>query len=84
MLILALLGLWILAIVSRPLESKKLAVIMAMCVTLVILVNVPLAQDFFKLASPSTEMLWAAGLSTVGGVLGLEILARVHGSAFPR
>lgn len=83
-LILALLGLWILAIVSRPLESKKLAVILAMCVTLVILVNVPLAQDFFKLTFPSTEMLWAAGLSTVGGVLGLEILARVHGNAFPR
>ena len=50
----------------------------------VILVNVPLVQDFFKLAIPSTAMMWAAGLSTVGGVLGLEFLARVHGRVFPR
>ena len=80
----ALLGLWILAIASRPLESRKLAVVMAMCAILVILLNVPLVQDFFKLAIPSTAMMWAAGLSTVGGVLGLEFLAWVHGRVFPR
>jgi cation-transporting ATPase E len=83
-LTLALLGLWILAIASRPLMSKKLAVVMAMCAILVILVNVPLVQEFFKLAIPSPAMMWAAGLSTVGGGLGLEFLARVHGRVFPR
>ncbi|HSN35868.1 MAG TPA: HAD-IC family P-type ATPase, partial [Arthrobacter sp.] len=83
-LTLALLGLWILAIVSRPLDPKKVAVVMAMGASLAILLNLPLVQDFFQLALPPAEMLWAAGLSVVAAGLALELLFRVHAKAFPR
>ena len=34
-----MIGLWILTVVSRPLDAKKLAVVLAMCASLVILLN---------------------------------------------
>ncbi|MDR7085141.1 cation-transporting ATPase E [Arthrobacter ginsengisoli] len=83
-LTLALLGLWILSVVSRPLDAKKLAVLIAMCTALLVLLNLPLAQEFLKLTLPPADMLWAAGAAVVGGGLVLEVLAWVHGRKFPR
>lgn len=83
-LTLSVIGLWILSVVSRPLDAKKLAVLLAMCASLVILLNLPLAQDFFHLAFPPPDMLWAAGIAAVGGGLAVELLALFHGRKFPR
>lgn len=83
-LTLSVIGLWILSVVSRPLDAKKLAVLLAMCASLVILLNLPLAQDFFHLALPPPDMLWAAGIAAVGGGLAIELLALFHGRKFPR
>ena len=50
---------------------------------LVLLLNVPLAQDFFHLALPPADMLWAAVIAAVGGGLAVELLAWIDGRRFP-
>ena len=83
-LTLSVLGLWILTVVSRPLDAKKLAVVLAMCASLVILLNLPLAQEFFHLAWPPADLLRAALVAAFGGGLAIELLAWMHGRRFPR
>jgi cation-transporting ATPase E len=83
-LTLSVTGLWILTVVSRPLDAKKLAVVLAMCASFVILLNLPLAQEFFHLAWPPADLLRAALVAAVGGGLALELLAWIHGRKFPR
>ncbi|HEX9088357.1 MAG TPA: HAD-IC family P-type ATPase [Arthrobacter sp.] len=81
---LSVIGLWILSVVSRPLDARKLAVLLAMCTSLLILLNLPLAQDFFHLALPPADMLWAAVTAAAGGGLAIELLAVLHRRRFPR
>ena len=69
---------------SRPLDAKKLAVVLAMCASLLILIDLPLVQDFFHLVWPPADLLWAAGAAALGGGLAIELLAWIHGSKFPR
>ncbi|AOT05346.1 HAD-IC family P-type ATPase [Arthrobacter sp. U41] len=83
-LTLAGIGLWILMVVARPLDAKKSAVVLAMCAALLILVNLPPAQEFFHLALPPADMLRAAAAAAVGGGLAIELLAWIHGRKFPR
>lgn len=83
-LTLSVIGLWILAVVSRPLDAKKLAVVLAMCTSLLLLLNLPLAQDFFHLVWPPPDLLRAAGAAALGGGLAIELLAWIHGRKFPR
>ncbi|HEX9228902.1 MAG TPA: HAD-IC family P-type ATPase [Arthrobacter sp.] len=83
-LTLSVLGLWILAVVARPLDVKKVAVVLGMCAMLLILITLPLVQDFFHLARPPADMLRAAGSAALGGGLAIEILAWIHGRLFPR
>ncbi|WP_235500142.1 HAD-IC family P-type ATPase [Arthrobacter sp. Leaf69] len=83
-LTLSVLGLWILAVVSRPLDVKKVAVVLAMCAMLLILITQPLVQDFFHLARPPADLLRAAGAAALGGGLAVELLAWIHGRMFPR
>ena len=82
-LTLSVIGLWILAVVSRPLNAKKLAVVLTMFASLLILLNLPPAQDFFHLAWPPADLLRAAGAAAVCGGLAIELLARIHGRKFP-
>ena len=57
-LTLSLVGLWILSAVSRPLNAGRLAVLVAMCASLLILLNLPLAQEFFLLRGHQTGCCW--------------------------
>ncbi|WP_244208518.1 HAD-IC family P-type ATPase [Arthrobacter oryzae] len=82
-LTLSMVGLWILSAVSRPLNAGRLAVLVAMSASLLVLLNLPLAQEFFLLSRPPSGLLIAALACGVGGGLGVEVLARVHGRVFP-
>ena len=82
-LTLSMVGLWILSAVSRPLNAGRLAVVVAMSVSLVFLLNLPLAQEFFLLSRPPAGLLLAAVACGAGGGLGVEILTRAHARAFP-
>jgi cation-transporting ATPase E len=82
-LTLSMVGLWILSAVSRPLNAGRLAVVVGMSASLVVLLNVPLVQEFFVLSRPPAAVLLLAVGCGVGGGLGVEILVRVHARAFP-
>ncbi|WP_261382557.1 HAD-IC family P-type ATPase [Arthrobacter sp. UKPF54-2] len=83
-LTLSVIGLWILAVVSRPLNVGRVGVLAAMCAALVILLNLPLAQEFFILSWPPTGLLLAALAAGIAGGLAIELLAWLHGRKFPR
>lgn len=83
-LTLSIVGLWILAAVSRPLNAGRVGVLAAMCAALVILLNLPLAQEFFLLSWPPADLLLTAVAVAAGGGLAVELLARLHGRKFPR
>ncbi|WP_346960962.1 HAD-IC family P-type ATPase [uncultured Arthrobacter sp.] len=83
-LTLSIVGLWILAVVSRPLNAGRVGVLGAMCVALVALFNLPLAQDFFILSWPPSELLLPAPVAGAAGGLAIELLAWLHGRKFPR
>lgn len=55
-----------------------------MCSILLILMNLPLAQDFFPLACPPPDLLRAEGAAAVSGGLAIELLAWIRGRKFPR
>ncbi|WP_261792385.1 HAD-IC family P-type ATPase [Arthrobacter sp. PM3] len=83
-LTLSMVGLWILSAVSRPLNAGRFAVLVAMCASLLILLNLPLAQDFFLLSRPPNGLLLASVVCGAIGGCGVEVLARLHARSFPR
>jgi cation-transporting ATPase E len=83
-LTLAIVGLWILAVVSRPLNAGRVGVLAGMCGALVALFNLPLAQDFFILSWPPSSLLVPALIAGAAGGLAIELLAWLHGRKFPR
>ncbi|QDW31086.1 HAD-IC family P-type ATPase [Arthrobacter sp. KBS0702] len=83
-LTLSVVGLWILAVVSRPLNAGRVGVLAAMCAALVIMLNLPLAQEFFILSWPPDVLLMTALAAGIGGGLAIELLAFLHRRKFPR
>lgn len=77
-------GLWILAAVSRPLNAGRIGVLAAMCAALIILLNLPPAQDFFILAWPPPDLLIAALAAGGSAGLAIELLSWFHRRKFPR
>ncbi|WP_253201946.1 HAD-IC family P-type ATPase [Subtercola sp. PAMC28395] len=80
-LTLAVLGLGILGVASRPFDRVRVAIIAAMIVGTVLLFTVPLARDFFELTVPQGDLLTATVVASAGGLVALEILARVRAHA---
>ena len=83
-LTLSVIGLWILAVVSRPLNAGRVGVLAAMCAALIVLLNLPLAQEFFIFSWPPAGLMLAALAAGIGGGLAIELLAWLHGRKFPR
>jgi cation-transporting P-type ATPase E len=83
-LTLSIVGLWILAAVSRPLNAGRVGVLAAMCAALVVLFNLPVAQDFFILSWPPDGLLLLALAAGGGAGLAIEVLAWLHRRNFPR
>jgi len=81
-LTLSIVGLWILSAVARPLNAGRLGVLAAMAAALVVLLGVPLAQDFFILGWPPEPLLRAALGSGLGGGVLVELLAWLHRRRF--
>ncbi|MCM3658037.1 HAD-IC family P-type ATPase [Agromyces mediolanus] len=69
MVTLALIGLWILGVLSRPFTWIKAGVVVAMVVGLALVLVVPIAQQFLELAMPGREtliaMAWAVPVAWV-------------------
>lgn len=75
---LALVGLWILVVLSRPFTFWRAVIVVAMYVGLVLLFVVPLARDFFVLVLPDAALLWFTFAASVAGCVFVEVLRFVY------
>ena len=77
-LILAVVGIWILSILARPLNRFKVLVVGAMFIALTVLFSVPLAGEFFQLADPGREGAYAVAAFTIGAIFAIELVRVFH------
>ncbi|WP_426225959.1 HAD-IC family P-type ATPase [Pseudarthrobacter sp. DSP2-3-2b1] len=82
-LTLSLVALSVLAAISRPLSRLRLAIIVAMCAGLVLLLTIPALQDFFMLEWPPPGLAAAAVAAAVVAMCGVAVLSRVHARRYP-
>ncbi|AMB59793.1 ATPase [Microterricola viridarii] len=77
-IILALVGIWVLAVLSRPLNRYKVLVVGAMFVGLVLVFTIPAARAFFELVDPGEELAIALTGITIVMVACIEVVRLVH------
>lgn len=77
-IILAIVGIWVLAILSRPLNRFKVVVIGAMFIALTALFTIPLATVFFELTDPGEEAAWVLTAYTIIAIGLIEIVRLFH------
>lgn len=82
-LTLSLVALTVLAAVSRPVTRLRLAVVVAMCAGLVLLMTVPLLTDFFMLEWPPPELLAASFAAAAAAILAVLVVGRLHARRYP-
>lgn len=82
-LTLSLVALSVLAAISRPLTRLRLAIIVAMCAGLILLLTVPVLLDFFMLEWPPPGLAAASVAAAVVAVCGVAVLSRVHARRYP-
>ncbi|GAB3394784.1 cation-translocating P-type ATPase [Humibacter soli] len=77
-LILTIVGLWVLVVLSRPIDGWKIVIIGAMMLGLVLVYAVPIIREFLGLVDPSlTDTLLVIGISFVS-IVGIEIVRFIH------
>ncbi|WP_282837337.1 HAD-IC family P-type ATPase [Microbacterium flavum] len=70
-IILAVIGIWILGVLSRPLNRYKGAVVGAMFIALVVIFSIPPARTFFELVDPGQD---AATLVAACGLIAIILI----------
>ena len=75
---LAIIGLWVLVVLSRPFTWLKAAVVAAMYAGLGLLFVVPLARDFFVLVTPDAALLTTTLVVAGIGCLCIEVVRFVQ------
>lgn len=75
---LCLLGFCILAIVSAPIHRQHGIIIAAMCAGLVLVLEVPVSEDFLAIEWPPPELLVVTAAASSLGAMCFAVLARVH------
>lgn len=77
-IILAVVGTWVLTVVSRPLNRYKVLVVGGMFVALLAIFTIPVVRDFFALADPGPEL--AVALTGIVAVMiaGIESVSFFH------
>ncbi|MFK3679386.1 HAD-IC family P-type ATPase [Microbacterium sp. NPDC090218] len=76
--ILAVVGIWVLAVLARPLNRFKVVVVGAMFVLLIAVFTIPLARQFFVLVDPGEDLTIALTGITIVMVAAIEIVRLLH------
>jgi len=76
--ILAVVGIWVLAVLARPLNRFKVLVVGAMFVMLIAVFTIPLARQFFVLVDPGEELAVALTGITIVMVAAIEVVRVLH------
>jgi cation-transporting ATPase E len=77
-IILAIVGIWVLTVLSRPITRYKALVIGAMFIALVAVFTVPLLSEFFQLVDPGEQAAWLVAIVTVLTIGAIEIVRFFH------
>nr|WP_315267005.1 HAD-IC family P-type ATPase [Microbacterium lemovicicum] len=77
-IILAIVGIWVLTVLARPITRLKTLVIGAMFIALVVVFTVPPATQFFQLVDPGKEAAYLVALVTALTIGGIEVVRFVH------
>lgn len=75
---LTLTGLWLLNVVSRPLNWQKLSMLVLLHVVFVLVVVTPISQWYHEFMLPPTPIIVAAVGIAALGALGIEVVYRIH------
>lgn len=76
--ILAVVGIWVLAVLARPLNRFKVVVVGAMFVLLIAVFTIPLARQFFVLVDPGEDLTIALTGITIVMIAAIEIVRLLH------
>lgn len=76
--VLTLIALWVLVVLSRPLNRWRVMIIGAMYAALAFVLTVPPLRDFFDFTVLGQEHLTVAALVALAGGLAVELLFRSH------
>ncbi|MFD4422879.1 HAD-IC family P-type ATPase [Agromyces sp. NPDC058484] len=83
-LILGIVGLWVLIVLSRPIDGWKIVIIGAMMIGLVLVYAIPIVADFLQFVELSlTSALLVIGASVIA-IAGIEVVRFVHRRAVAR
>ncbi|WP_396658584.1 HAD-IC family P-type ATPase [Microbacterium sp.] len=77
-IILAIVGIWVLTVLSRPVTRFKVLVIGAMFIALIGLFTIPLATQFFQLVDPGEEAAWLLTGITILAIGLIEVVRFFH------
>ncbi|WP_240666090.1 HAD-IC family P-type ATPase [Agromyces sp. LHK192] len=77
-IILAVVGIWVLTVLSRPLNRWKVLVIGAMFIGLVGIFTIPLATEFFQLVDPGKDAAYLIALTVVVTIAAIEVVRAFH------
>lgn len=77
-IILAIVGIWVLTVLSRPVTRVKVLVIGAMFLALLTIFTVPLATEFFQLVDPGEDGAYLVAGMTVLTIGAIEIVRFAH------
>lgn len=77
-IILAIVGIWVLAVLSRPLNRYKVLIVGAMFVGLVIIFTVPLSTAFFDLRDPGEDAAVLLTLVAIPMIAAIEVVRFFH------
>ncbi|WP_024366859.1 cation-translocating P-type ATPase [Arthrobacter sp. TB 26] len=77
-LVLTLCALWVLVVLSRPLNHWRVLIIGVMYAALALVLTVPPLRDFFEFTELGREHLATSVLVALTGVLAIELLFRFH------
>ncbi|KAA9151147.1 HAD-IC family P-type ATPase [Microbacterium lushaniae] len=77
-IILAVVGIWVLAVLARPITPVKAVVVGAMFVALVAVFTVPQSTEFFELVDPGESGAWLVTVTAVTTVLVIEAVRLFH------
>lgn len=71
-------GLWLLNVISRPLNWQKVGMLLVLHIVFVLSLVVPLSQWYHHFILPPTPIILAAVGIAALGALGIEIIHRIH------
>ncbi|MCR2816635.1 HAD-IC family P-type ATPase [Microbacterium jiangjiandongii] len=83
-LVLGLLGLWILAVLARPLTLVTVGIVAAMTGGLALMYLVPISRDFFELVALSPTTMTAVAVTAGAGAALIAVVRLVQGRVLAR